>query len=111
MSPLSDWLEFGEAATFEVLAEQPDPRGASYGKKWLPNGATFEGMPLKQGSAEKYAMGYDATKIVYKILCDPPLVIDEKKRVRSEATGELDLSSVVEYPSETIAILVGDRTA
>lgn len=104
----ADYLEFGEAATFEVLTQQPNPKGPSYGSVWAPNGQTFMGLPLKQGASEAFAMGYQSTKVVWKILADLPLLVDEKNQVRSIQTGKIDLNNVVSYPSEELGIMVGE---
>lgn len=110
MAPVSDWTDFGETATFEVLTLQPDLRGPSYGSSFRPDGRTFEGLPLKQGASEAYAMGYQSTKVVWKILADLPLLVDEKNQVRSPQTGKIDLNNVVSYPSEELGVLVGEHT-
>lgn len=109
--PVAEYAEYGEIVDIQPLAYTDDPRGPSYGKTWRPSGAPFKGLPLKVSAREAFSLGKESTTVTYRILCDPPLAVDEKSRVEVPGVGTLDVFNAVSYPSEQLAILYAEATS
>lgn len=96
MGLVEETAEDLRTAPMQPLTLQPDPRGSTYGSKWLPQGSALECAYLEMNTQERFEAGRQQSDRMLKIFVD--LVngespATERKRVRLSGR-DYDVTSV-----------------